>query len=95
MPKFMQRPVVIEAFQVMSDRDESSWPEWAKAARAKHEDEVGAILYRPILPGYCIETLQGRTIVEPGDWILCGERGEIFGCKDDDFRNTYSPVVEE
>ena len=87
----VKRRSSVEAFQVQTDDNEAGWPEWAKLARAKHEDEAGAIILRPILPGYLIETYQGRIIVEPGDWIIRNDIGEITGCKDETFKQTFEP----
>ena len=89
MPRYRKKDVTVEAFQVLSDGDERDWPLWAVAARLKAEDEIGAILYRPILPGYCIETSFGRTVVGIGDWIVRESDGELVGVKDADFRLRY------
>ena len=46
-----------------------------------------------------IETLEsgpdGGHVVCPGDWIITGVQGEKYPCKDEIFRLTYEPVVEE
>jgi hypothetical protein len=39
-----------------------------------------------------IETLEGRHIVTPGDWIITGVKGEQYPCKPDIFEATYEPV---
>lgn len=96
MPRYyVKQRFEVEAFQVKSDGSEADWPEWAKSARAKPEDEIGAILFRPILPGYFIETFTGRLIVEPGDWIVRTSQGEITGMKNDAFQLTYEAASEE
>ena len=41
--------------------------------------------------GY-INTLEGGHIVTPGDWIICGVKGEFYPCKPDIFAVTYEPV---
>lgn len=41
-----------------------------------------------------IETLEGRMIVSPGDWIITGVQGEHYPCKPDIFEATYEPVSE-
>lgn len=41
-----------------------------------------------------IETLEGGHIVCPGDWIICGVKGELYPCKPDIFEATYEVVPE-
>jgi len=41
-----------------------------------------------------IETLEGRMLAEPGDWIITGLKGERYPCKPDIFEMTYEPVPE-
>lgn len=38
--------------------------------------------------GY-IDTLEGRMVVSPGDWVICGVAGERYPCKPDIFAATY------
>lgn len=43
--------------------------------------------------GYAtIETLEGRHVASPGDWIITGVKGEKYPCKPDIFEETYEPV---
>jgi hypothetical protein len=37
-----------------------------------------------------IDTLEGRMKVSIGDWIIKGVKGEMYPCKDEIFRLTYS-----
>lgn len=39
-----------------------------------------------------IETLEGDHYALPGDWIICGIKGEIYPCKPDIFEQTYEEV---
>ena len=39
-----------------------------------------------------IETLEGRLLVSPDDFIIKGVKGEFYPCKPDIFRATYDPV---
>lgn len=41
-----------------------------------------------------IETLEGKHVVSPGDWIITGVNGEHYPCKPDIFEKTYEPVKE-
>jgi hypothetical protein len=39
-----------------------------------------------------IGTLEGVMAAAPGDWIICGIKGEIYPCKPDIFEATYDPA---
>jgi len=39
-----------------------------------------------------IDTLEGKHIVTPGDWIITGVSGEVYPCKPDIFVATYEAV---
>jgi hypothetical protein len=41
--------------------------------------------------GY-IETLEGGHIVDKGDWVITGIKGEKYPCKPDIFEETYEIV---
>ncbi len=41
-----------------------------------------------------IETLEGGHIVQSGDWIITGIKGEKYPCKPDIFEMTYEPAGE-
>ena len=41
---------------------------------------------------YAIETLEGVTWAQPGDWIIRGVAGEFYPCKPDIFEQTYEPA---
>lgn len=45
--------------------------------------------------GMTVHTLEGDMNAEPGDWIITGEKGEQYPCKDSIFRLTYEPVDED
>lgn len=39
-----------------------------------------------------IPTLEGHMEASPGDWIVCGIKGEFYPCKPDIFAATYEPA---
>lgn len=39
-----------------------------------------------------IDTLEGRMLASPGDWIITGVDGEQYPCKPDIFEKTYTLV---
>ena len=42
-----------------------------------------------------IETLEGRMIASPNDWIIRGVNCEYCPCKPDIFEKTYEKVTED
>lgn len=39
-----------------------------------------------------IDTLEGKMLASPGDWIITGINGEKYPCKPDIFEKTYELV---
>lgn len=99
MPKYRKKPVVIEAFQMTRERrmDNSEWPEWLNEAWNKNEGEAGAVFRQnrdsPLPDLLCIWTLEGVHLVDWGDWIIRGVKGELYPCKPDIFAATYEPLT--
>lgn len=81
--RFRKRPVVIEAFQ------------WFPAM-----GETGPVVLTTMdtplgrTEEFTIRTLEGLTIVTPGDFIIRGVAGEFYPCKPDIFEQTYELVGE-
>jgi len=84
MPKFRKKPVVIEAVQYNDGEQPEELAADAAAGRVDYGDDG---LMR-------IETLEGRMIAQPGDWIIRGVKGELYPCKPDIFAATYEPAEE-
>ena len=97
--RFRKRPVVVEAFQMTEHRrgDNSGWPSWLHEAWQREHDEPGALFPErwPNSDGkdrLVIHTLEGNHLVEWGDWIIRGVKGELYPCKPDIFAATYEQV---
>ena len=97
--KFRKKPVVIEAFQMTKDRrgDNAEWPDWLNQAWNKKCEETGSVWPAdyPKSSGndrLVITTLEGDMMVEWGDWIIRGVKGELYPCKPDIFAATYEPA---
>lgn len=97
--KFRKRPVVIEAFRWDGDiRLLAMWAADADLAARKTRGEI--ILTSINLPLHVvtgsdrleIDTLEGTVHANPGDWVICGVKGEFYPCRDDIFRATYEAV---
>jgi len=87
MPQFRKKPVVIEATQ---------WFKVGDHPNVKHATMEQAAGLTPGVPwkncGW-IKTIEGGHVVNPGDWIITGVKGEQYPCKPDIFEATYEPVV--
>lgn len=88
--QFRKKPVVIRAVQwngavSMNDIDDLAY-HYAKDPRSI----VPAPLGTRILT---IRTLEGNMTAYPGDWIICGVKGELYPCKPDIFEATYEEVA--
>jgi hypothetical protein len=98
MPQFRKKPVVIEAFQLTeaTRMDNSDWPEWLNKAWNKAEGEDGALFRQnmdaPLPDLLCIQTLEGVHLVQFGDWIIRGVKGELYPRKPEIFAATYDAV---
>jgi hypothetical protein len=84
MPKYVKKPVVIEAIQ---------WKGYLT-----NEQEIREFVGEALVDPYdtkqflLIKTLEGDMQANPGDWIIKGIRGEFYPCKPDIFEATYDPV---
>ena len=101
MPRFVKRPIEIDAIQWTGQN-------WNDVILFCTEDDrvggVPAIYVRgdednlnngwegrmPIL----IQTLEGEMRAEIGDWIIKGIADEVYPCKKEIFEATYDPVTE-
>lgn len=96
MALYRKRPVVIEAFRMLSSvrQDNSTWPGWLHEAWNKDHSEPGAVFPSefPDSDGtdeLLIHTLEGNHLVRFGDWIIRGVQGELYPCKPEIFEATY------
>jgi hypothetical protein len=84
MPKFVKKPIEIEAFQYKGNADELL--DWISqnhgAAYANHE-------------GFFISTLEGLMEVSFDDWVIKGIKDEFYPCKPDIFEMTYTTTALE
>ena len=84
MMKYRKKPVVIEAVQLLDDRDaRDSILAWIVVNGATAQRSGPRIL---------IDTLEGQMRAEVGDYIIRGVQGEFYPCKPDIFEATYDAV---
>lgn len=91
MPKFVRKPVVIEAFRLGEE-----WPDWwADAVSANQVRTHNIMGEHSGGPDFAmLMSKDGVTRAEKGDWIIRGVKGEIYSCKPDVFEMTYEPAPE-
>jgi len=85
---YCKRPVLIEAAQVPPVEDIDArlvFENWINPRRNGHVTKWSG-------GGLKIETLEGVMMANPGDYVICGVRGELYPCKPEIFEATYEPV---
>jgi len=100
--KYRKKPIVIEAFQMTTERMESNvdWPDWLHEAWNKDCNDPGAMFPDQQDEGdgvkrLQIATLEGDHLCEPDDFIIQGVKGKLYPCKPDIFEMTHEAVVEK
>ena len=79
MPRFVKRPVEIEARQWKGETPEE-FLEWiGSGVRVTGESLL-------------ISTLEGIMEARPNDWVIRGVQGEFYPCKPEIFNQTYEYV---
>jgi hypothetical protein len=79
--KWRKKPVVIDAWQ---------WPNGEGVHSAI--TMAGGQIVGAANNCFAIQTLEGTMLVQPGDWIIRGVKGEYYPCKPDIFEATYEPA---
>lgn len=82
MPKFVKKPVTVEARQF--------GPECGVAIKKWAAEHGQKILVRNGVLD--IPTLEGVMTAQPGDWVIRGVQGEFYPCKPEIFSATYDPA---
>lgn len=89
MPKFVKKPVVIDAFIWTGDIEQAEDPRWIREAMNKNDVWVTKSNATCQL---AIRTLEGVMLANQGDYIIRGIMGEIYPCKPGIFIATYDRV---
>ena len=86
MPKFIKKPLEIEAVQWTGENVDEI------ATFMKASDRTLSYMPDPKNPQLDIETLEGVMVASKNDWIIKGVAGEFYPCKPDIFKKTYRPT---
>lgn len=101
--RYRKKPIGVEAFQFNPER--RPFYEWAgqfSPVERTSYVEVAQLLGTSGCDrqmndwAVCgvIETLEGKFIASPGDWIVRGVQGEFYPVKNEIFQATYETVAE-
>jgi hypothetical protein len=90
--RFRKRPVVIEAMRwvpgdLVMAGELIGWL-IAHGGDFRHPSGMGETTT------LAIRTLEGEMLAQPGDWIICGVKNELYPCREDIFAETYEPVAD-
>lgn len=88
MAKYRKLPVVIDAYQIPPNDDQTRElpPSWLLKEVAE-----GGIWERG--DAWSIKTNTGVQLAVVGDWVIRGVEGEVYACPDSIFRATYEKAV--
>jgi len=88
--QFRKKPVVIDAVQWDGISDlENGMVNRGDRETTVHTERGGI----KVPAGWgLIPTLEGPHLVQPGDWVITGVKGERYPCKPDVFAATYEPL---
>ena len=93
MAKFKKKPIIIEAFRWTGGSDQTEDPTWIceaiKAGKVWFEYKGTSKV------NLHINTLEGILKANQGDYIIQGIQGELYPCKPDIFKETYTEIFEE
>lgn len=92
--KFRKKPVMIEAWcwnETQMLRRELESRGMVTTGHTGHRDRPDECTNMRIRT---LESGSGSHVVDPGDWIIRGVKGEFYPCKPDIFAATYEPVNE-
>lgn len=96
--KYVKKPIPIEATQWFTHGDH---PKVRKTNYMEVNEMLGTNGCSREEPYWnwdamgVIDTLEGKHVVIPGDWIITGIHGEVYPCKDEIFRKSYEVYYEQ
>lgn len=82
MAKYRKKPIVVEAEPYKTGMEDGF-------KIASIGEGIRGVTRKPF-----IETLEGQMVIDEGDYIITGIKGERYPCKPDIFAATYELVEE-
>lgn len=93
--KYVKKPLIIEAFQ-LNERGLVAAEDWFWKAVINNNIIIHNFGKYSAEEAWCeIKTLEGTMIARTGDYIIQGVNGEIYPCKADIFKKTYSEFITD
>jgi hypothetical protein len=85
----------------VTDGDGGSWSVQDAIFRSTYEKigektfrRIGLVLARRARAGEVVDTLEGKITAADGDWVLKGERGDMWTMRDDQFARRYEGPID-
>lgn len=93
--KIRKKPVVVEVVR-WTGENLCEIQDFVGSALLIHEHDVRCgNVFKTIISGISIRTLEGEHIATIGDYIIKGVQGEFYPCKPDIFAETYEVIEDE
>lgn len=92
MPRWVKRPVVIEAVRYLGLAEDDGEPEFDTFDEAYPRWLVAAFHKRTLYVNndvLMVNTLEGQMVASRYDYVCRGVKGEIYPCKPDIFENNH------
>lgn len=98
MTRYRKKPVEVDAIRWDGVNIDAAIKFIAPNGTFDHLPDDGASInkgvgFTPAEGTLHIPTLEGVMTASPGDWIICGVKGEYYPCKPDIFEATYEKVT--
>lgn len=94
MPKYRKKPVVIEAWKWEGGTLGDAERFWNEVHGGTYGFCSSGFRYGQIngATGIIIPTLEGDHVLEAGNYLIRGVKGELYPCRADIFKATYEAV---
>jgi len=88
--KYTKKPVTIDAWKTSDLLKLARYNWYQLPSKIVESYESGYLLF--LDKQISIITLEGIMTAEYDDYVICGVRGELYPCKPDIFKETYSMI---
>lgn len=92
MPRFVKKPVVVEATQWFPGIEIEGVVKRFDPSAVRYNTTNGVMSLINDGWSWGVETLEGFMKVSPGDWIITGVENERYPCKASIFEATYEEI---
>ena len=86
MASYRKKAIDVEAFQLGKD----AFPDWFNSAIGDGTVSIYTRTGSEARRIFC--TIKGHKRADCGDYVILGQRGEIYACESEEFAQCYEPV---